>query len=64
MTTYLIVYKYNIGINFYNILYLCEEAPVLSEIQLQIMQKHKWNIDEFSIINIIPVKNELKHNIK
>lgn len=62
MITFLIVYKYNIGNNFNNIIYYCDGAPILSEIQLKIIEKHKWKIDEFCIINIIPIKNELKYN--
>lgn len=57
---FLIVYKYNIGTNFFNTTYFCDGAPILSEIQLKIMEKHKWNISEFAIINIIPIKTELK----
>lgn len=59
MIRFLIVYKYNIGNNFYNIEYYCDGAPILSEIQLKIIQKHKWNINDFAIINILPIKNEL-----
>lgn len=57
--TFLIVYKHNVGNNFFNIVYFCDGAPVLSEIQLKIIDKHKWNINEFAIINIIPIKTEL-----
>lgn len=60
--TFLIVYKHNVGDNFYNITYFCDGAPILSEIQLNIINKHKWNISEFAIINIIPIKTELKIN--
>ena len=56
---FLIVYKHNVGNNFFNITYFCDGAPALSEIQLKIIEKHKWNISEFAVINIIPVKTEL-----
>ena len=56
---FLVVYKHNAGCNFFNLTYFCEGAPVLSEIQLNIINKHKWGINEFAIINIIPIKNEL-----
>ena len=59
MLKFLVVYKYNIGAKFDNIEYYCSDAPILSEIQLKIMDKHKWNINDFAIINIIPIKVEL-----
>ena len=59
---FLIVYKHNVGNNFFNITYFCDGAPALSEIQLKIIEKHKWNISEFAIINIIPIKTELKNS--
>lgn len=59
---FLIVYKHNVGNNFFNITYFCDGAPALSEIQLKIIEKHKWNISEFAIINIIPIRTELKNS--
>lgn len=59
---FLIVYKHNVGNNFFNITYFCDGAPALSEIQLKIIDKHKWSINEFAIINIIPIKTELKNS--
>ena len=60
MITFLIVYKHNASISeFKNIKFLSDGAPSLSEIQLKIMEFHKWNINDFSIINIIPVKTEI-----
>lgn len=60
MIKFLVVYKYNIGVNFNNLIYYCEGAPMLSEIQLKIMEKHKWSVNDFAIINIIPLKSEIQ----
>ena len=57
---FLIVYKHNVGTNFFNIEYFCDGTPILSEIQLKIIEKHKWNLSEFAIINILPIQTELK----
>lgn len=63
MITFLIVYKYNASVSEYkNMKYLSDGAPSLSEIQLKIMELNKWKVNDFSIINIIPVKTELFEN--
>ena len=64
MTAFLVVYVYkpNTSNNFFNLTYFCNGAPVLSEIQLKIMQVHHWGINDFAIINIIPIKTELNAN--
>lgn len=65
MTEFLIVYVYkpNTSNNFFNLTYFSNGAPVLSEIQLKIMETHRWNINDFAVINIIPIKTEL-NNLK
>ena len=63
MITFLIVYKHNASISEYkNMKYLSDGAPSLSEIQLKIMELNKWKVNDFSIINIIPIKTELFEN--
>lgn len=63
MITFLIVYKHNASISeFKNIKFLSDGAPSLSEIQLKIMEVNNWNIKDFSIINIIPIRTELFEN--
>ena len=63
MITFLIVYKHNASVSEYkNMKYLSDGAPSLSEIQLKIMELNKWKVNDFSIINIIPVKTELFEN--
>lgn len=63
MITFLIVYKHNASISEYkNMKFLSDGAPSLSEIQLKIIETHKWKISEFSIVNIIPIKTELFEN--
>ena len=63
MITFLIVYKHNASISeFKNIKFLSDGAPSLSEIQMKIMELNNWNIKDFSIINIIPIKTELFEN--
>lgn len=60
MITFLIVYKHNASISEYkNMKFISDGAPSLSEIQLKIMEDHKWKVEDFSIINIIPIKTEL-----
>ena len=60
MITFLVVYKHNASVSeFKNLKFICDGAPVLSEIQLKIMEYHKWKVGDFSIINIIPIKTEL-----
>lgn len=60
MITFLIVYKHNASISEYkNMKFLSDGAPNLSEIQMKIMEINKWKINDFSIINIIPIKNEI-----
>ena len=60
MITFLVVYKHNASISeFKNIKFISDGAPNISVIQMKIMDNHKWKIDEFAIINIIPVKTEL-----
>lgn len=60
MITFLVVYKHNASISeFKNIKLTSDGAPNISVIQMKIMDNHKWKIDEFAIINIIPVKTEL-----
>lgn len=44
--------------NFHNLIYYCDGAPVLSEIEAKIMLNNNINIDDFCIINIILVKME------
>ena len=62
MITFLIVYKHNEASTEYkNMTFISDGAPSLSEIQMKIMDKHKWNITDFAIINIIPVKTELNN---
>lgn len=63
MITFLIVYKHNASVSEYkNMKFLSDGAPNLSEIQLKIIETHKWKISEFSIVNIIPIKTELFEN--
>ena len=63
MITFLIVYKHNVAQTEYkNLKFISDGAPSISEIQLKIIEKHKWNINDFAIINIIPVKTELFEN--
>lgn len=63
MITFLIVYKHNASVSEYkNMKYLSDGAPSLSEIQLKIMELNKWKVNDFSIINIIPIKTELFEN--
>lgn len=60
MITFLIVYKHNASISEYkNMKFISDGAPNLSEIQLKIMNINNWKINDFSIINIIPIKTEL-----
>lgn len=59
MITFLIVYKHNTSPAFCNIKMIFDGAPNLSEIQLTIINKHKWKIEDFAIVNIIPIKSEL-----
>ena len=60
MITFLIVYKHNVATTEYkNMKFISDGAPSLSEIQLKIINKHNWKINEFSIINIIPIRTEL-----
>ena len=60
MITFLIVYKHNVAsTEFKNMKFISDGAPSLSEIQLKIIDKHKWKINEFAIINIIPIRTEL-----
>lgn len=61
MTEFLVVYVYkpNTSNNFFNLTYFSNSAPVLSEIQLKIIEKHHWGINDFAIINIMPIKTEL-----
>lgn len=39
--------------------FVSDGAPSLSEIQLKIIELNNWKINDFSIINIIPIKTEL-----
>lgn len=59
MITFLIVYKHNTSPGFGNIKMMFDGAPNLSEIQLAIINKHKWGINDFAIVNIIPIRSEL-----
>lgn len=60
MITFLIVYKHNVASTEYkNMKFISDGAPSLSEIQMKIIDKHKWKINEFAIINIIPIRTEL-----
>ena len=60
MITFLIVYKHNASVSEYkNMKFLSDGAPSLSEIQLKIMEINNWKINDFAIINIIPIKTEL-----
>lgn len=60
MITFLIVYKHNASVSEYkNIQYISDGVPSLSDIQLKIMNKNNWKMNDFAIINIIPVKTEL-----
>ena len=60
MITFLIVYKHNASISEYkNMKFISDGAPNLSEIQLKIININNWKINDFSIINIIPIKTEL-----
>ena len=60
MITFLIVYKHNASISEYkNMKFISDGAPNLSEIQLKIMNINNWKINDFSIINMIPIKTEL-----
>jgi hypothetical protein len=38
--------------------FLSDGAPSLSEIQMKIMEQFKWKLQDFSIVNIIPIKTE------
>ena len=60
MITFLIVYKHNVSNVFNNLVYLSDGAPCLSDIQLKIIELHNWKINDFGIINIIPIKTEIK----
>lgn len=60
MITFLIVYKHNSAVSeFKNMKFISDGAPTLSEIQLKIMKDHDWDINDFAIINIIPIKTEI-----
>lgn len=60
MITFLIVYKHNASVSEYkNMKFVSDGAPNLSEIQLKIMEINNWKINDFAIINIIPIKTEL-----
>lgn len=60
MITFLIVYKHNASVSEYkNMKFISDGAPSLSEIQLKIMEINNWKINDFAIINIIPIKTEL-----
>ena len=60
MITFLIVYKHNASVSEYkNMKFVSDGAPSLSEIQLKIMEINNWKINDFAIINIIPIKTEL-----
>lgn len=60
MITFLIVYKHNASVSEYkNMKFVSDGASSLSEIQLKIMEINNWKINDFAIINIIPVKTEL-----
>jgi len=60
MITFLIVYKHNASISEYkNMKFVSDGAPSLSEIQLKIIDLHKWKVNDFAIINILPIKTEL-----
>lgn len=60
MITFLVVYKHNASISEYrNMKFLSDGAPSLSEIQMTIMESTKWKLNDFAIINIIPVKTEI-----
>lgn len=60
MVTFLIVYKHNASISeFKNMKFISDGAPNLSEIQLKIMEEHKWKLTDFAIISIIPIRTEL-----
>ena len=60
MITFLIVYKHNASISeFKNMRIVSDGAPNLSEIQLKIMNSNNWKLNDFAIINIIPIKTEL-----
>lgn len=60
MITFLIVYKHNASVSEYkNMKFISDGAPNLSEIQLKIIEINNWKINDFAIINIIPIKTEL-----
>ena len=60
MITFLIVYKHNASVSEYkNMKFISDGAPSLWEIQLKIMEINNWKINDFAIINIIPIKTEL-----
>lgn len=60
MITFLIVYKHNASVSEYkNMKFVSDGAPSLSEIQLKVMEINNWKINDFAIINIIPIKTEL-----
>ena len=60
MITFLIVYKHNASISEYkNMKFLSDGAPSLSEIQMKIMEINNWKIEDFAIINIMPIKTEI-----
>ena len=60
MITFLIVYKHNASVSEYkNMQYISDGAPSLSDMQLKIMNKNNWKMNDFAIITIIPVKTEL-----
>ena len=63
MITFLVVYKHNASVSeFKNLKFISDGVPNLSEIQLKIMDTHKWKITDFSIINMIPIKTEIIEN--
>lgn len=60
MSSFLIVYKHNASISEYKNMRLTSDGALsLSEVQLKIMEIHKWKLTDFAIINIIPIKTEL-----
>lgn len=60
MITFLVVYKHNASVSEYkNMRIISDGAPNLSEIQLKIMNANNWKLNDFAIINIIPIKTEL-----
>lgn len=60
MITFLIVYKHNASISEYkNMKFLSDGAPSLSEIQMKIIELNNWKLEDFAIINIIPIKTEI-----